>query len=672
MTIKTTYGLLIATCLFILIALPLPRALAEESNLEWPEIRSQEKQHSELEAFARRMYDEAMDLYRSEDYKTAGMKFKELIYLYPGFSMVQEATFLMGESFFKIGMWKDAQDAYKRIVTKYKATSKHVGESYYKLEQIEFKLARYMQALSWYRKIETEFADSKFVDGARYTGGNCHYELGEYEDAETLFNKVNPNSEFYGFALYSTALCFVQNDRYQDAIDTMRKILAITNNDILTDSLKGRVHVTLGRLFYELSNDPDKVAKDPKFRDQQLDQALSEFDRVGSGDKENYDKALLGKGWVYIRKANDASTAATRARTAEDKNRFESTKKDNYRKAGSIMERITSMGANSELAAEAWLTRAHCQLGLGQYEDATRIYNMVIQRYSAEAEMKQADPQVAEVYNDIMDEYEAVDKTGQMAVKLREICIDQGRNDLIPKIDREMAQVDRLRQDLSKLEMWFFDRSTSGASINYGSKFGLSIIKFEKEEKTSEKIEEIASSYAEKTQSLVTEQEKLRKRLGKLSLEQGQSNLGMELREGQAVEEGVILFRNGKREFIRTPGDIESGTTPEGTGTEGTTPPELKETPGGTIPSTPPEVKTKPEETKPEGEVKPEETKPEEVKKESATEGSTGGTTEGAETTPPPGTIVAPDSSSTEGESTTTPPESTAPGSGETPAPGSE
>lgn len=678
--LKNCGWLLAMICMLALLAMPAP-LLAEESTLEYPELKSQEKQHSELEGFARRMFEEATDLYKSEMFKESGVKFKELIYLYPGFSQVQEATFLMGESYYKVGMWTDARDAYRRIVTDYRQTSPHVGESYYKLEQIEFKLARYMQALAWYRKIESEFNESKFIDGARYTGGNCHYELGEFEDAEQLFGKVNNSSEFYGFALYSTALCHVQSDRFEDAISTLHLILNINDNSILTDSLKGRVHVTMGRLFYEVSNDPQKMSEDPKWREQNLDQAMREFDSVGGGDKENYDKALLGKGWVYIRHANDAATAVTRARNEDDKKKFENTKKDYYHKANSMMERITSMGANSELTAEAWLTRAHCMLGLEQYDDATRIYNMVIQRFSAESEMKQADPQVAAIYNDIMDEYEAIDKTGQMATKLREISIDQGRNDLLPRVDREMSQIDRLRQDLSKLEMWFFDRSTSGASINYGSKFGLSIIKFEKEEKTSAKIEEIASAYTSKTDTLVAEQEKLRKKLGKLSLEQGQSNLGMELKPGQAAEEGVILFRNGKRDYIKTPGDLDNPATPGATGTTGTEgkTPELKEQPkdstGGvkpeekkaeqpseTKPTPTPDVETKPEEGSTTGEIKPSESGTTTGDGSSETpSGGSEGETGGSASPAPEGTIATPDGSTTGGTGTTPAPEETTP-----------
>jgi len=529
----------------------------------------QERKFEELEALAMKTYEDAYGDYHNGDYREAGVKFKELVFLYPGFSKAVEASYYMGESFYKAGDFTDARDAFTRLI-KSNPDSIYYPVSLYRMEQLGFKQERYTEAIFYHQEIlnryqagtltipaeaQKDLNVEEFIDSANYIGGLCRYSIGEFQGAYDVLSQVRSSSEYFGFSQYTMALCYVQQDDIEGAIQQLRAIDTMSFGGGIEIALKNLTYVTLGRLFYEVGR---------------YDEAVEEYQRVDSSDAENYDNALLGLGWVYI-------------------------KQEKYSKACEYFEKIVSRRASSELIAEAKLSLAHCHLGTGEYDKAMEEYRDIKQNYNLELELA-GDPRVSEVYQGIFDEMDKVEEIYLGFLELDDIAKERDMDDIHQQIQVELQEVRRLQDQLAGLEMWFSGRSTTGRNLMLGAEFGMATIAFQKEQLMEKEIEQLSlETYSKITQlklEKLTYSEKVEQ---EVSVEE-QSRLGY----GNALqgESGVVSFptpeefgltKDVSGEVIYSPGEYfptEKRETVTGPVEEETippvTPPEEKESETGT------------------------------------------------------------------------------------------
>ncbi|MEE8639079.1 MAG: tetratricopeptide repeat protein, partial [bacterium] len=347
---------------------------ADEITGEYAEELRKGKKFKEFEALASTAYDRAYRLFKGEKYYDAAVKFKEVVLLYPSFSKVDRATFMMGEAYYQAGMYTDAASAFNRILKNFPKTE-YVPRSLYRLELSSLKMERYNAAVGYYEQLIRNYPNSPDVDGARYFAGLAFYSINDFENAKRTFTDIPAESEYYGFGQYSLALCYLRegmrdNDLekgVERAIAQLENIFRIKHKSPLGRTLAGKAHVTLGQLHYQAGR---------------YDQAEDEFNNVSSRDSTNYDNAVFGLGWVEIKRAD----------LEEDEGKASG----HFRRSASLMKRITVHMEGSEVYAEAWLTLAHCYLGQGKYDKAISTYEYVVNNFSLAAEFA-GDPQVAKI-----------------------------------------------------------------------------------------------------------------------------------------------------------------------------------------------------------------------------------------------------------------------------------
>lgn len=444
---------------------------ADEFTGEYAEELRKGKKFKEFEALASTAYDRAYRLFKGENYYDAAVKFKEVVLLYPSFSKVDRATFMMGEAYYQAGMYTDAASAFNRILKNFPKTE-YVPRSLYRLELSSLKMERYNAAVGYYEQLIRNYPNSPDIDGARYFAGLAFYSITDFENAKRTFAEIPPESEYYGFGQYSLALCYLRegmrdNDLaggVERAIGQLENIFRIKHKSALGRTLAGKAHVTLGQLHYQMGR---------------YDQAEDEFKGVSSRDSSNYDNAVFGLGWVEIK----------RAEGEEDEGEVES----RYRRSASLMKRITDHMEGSEMYAEAWLTLAHCYLGQGKYDKAIDTYEYVINNFSLAAEFA-GDPQVAKILEGIITEVENVKRISTALQELNKIAKEKGRSDVQAQIRLEQQEVNRLIEDLNDLELWFTGRSITGGNVVLGADYGLATISF----REAQEVEKELISYDEK------------------------------------------------------------------------------------------------------------------------------------------------------------------------------
>ncbi len=579
---------------------------ADEFVGEYAEELRKGKKFKEFEALASTAYERAYGLFKGENYYDAAVKFKEVVLLYPSFSKVDRATFMMGEAYYQAGMYTDAASAFNRILKNFPKTE-YVPRSLYRLELSSLKMERYNAAVGYYEQLIRNYPNSPDIDGARYFAGLAFYSITDFDNAKKTFSEIPPESEYYGFGQYSLALCYLREGmRDKDlkggverAIAQLENIFLIKRKSALSRTLAGKAHVTLGQLHYQVGR---------------YDEAEDEFNDVSSRDSSNYDNAVFGLGWVEVK----------RAELEEDEGKAMS----HYRRSAGLMKRITDRMEGSEMYAEAWLTLAHCYLGQGKFDKAIDTYEYVINNFSLAAEFA-GDPQVAKILEGIINEVENVKRISTALQELNKIAKDKGRADVQAQIRLEQQQVNRLVEDLNDLELWFTGRSITGGNVVLGADYGLATISF----REAQELEKELMSYDEKMigqLGVVREEKKrLEKEVHIHELRKEQIIIGQ---KDEALETPEEIYRREIRKYNVIPGQTTTEPGETGSTRPRYTAPET--------PLTPPEGGEGGPEVEAEGttegekpvETPPEETPPTEVTEEAAPaeggEGESGGEAE--------------------------------------------
>jgi TolA-binding protein len=425
----------------------------------------QTKKFKEFESLASTAFNKAMNLYKDEKYFDAAVKFKEVVLLYPSFSQVDRATFMMGESYYQASMYVESAQAFNRILKNF-ATSEFEPRALYRLELCSLKMERYNAAIAYYEQLEMKYPQSPDIDGARYFGGLAFYAIDDFDSCNKVMAMLSSESEYYGFGQYTVALCYLREGlRNKDvaggvdkAINQLDKVIQIKKRSAVGRALVGKAHVTLGQLHYQMGR---------------YDEAEDEFKRIPGRDGHNYDNAQFGLGWCKIK----------RTELTEDPDEI----KDNFKDAAKYMRRIINDLGGSELYAEAYLTLAHCYLGTGDYDKAIETYRYVIDNFSLAADFA-GDPQVSKVLEGIITEIEKVKRINTALQELNSIAKRQGRDDIITEIREEQKEVSRLLEDLNELELWFTGRSISGGNVMLGADYGLATISFREGEEIEKEL----------------------------------------------------------------------------------------------------------------------------------------------------------------------------------------
>jgi len=533
----------LVVCVAGAIYVPVRCWAADELTTDYAEELRKGKKFKEFEALASTAYDRAYGLFKSEKYYDAAVKFKEIVLLYPSFSKVDRATFMMGEAYYQAGMYTDAASAFNRILKNFPQTE-YVPRSLYRLELSSIKMERYNAAIGYYEQLIKNYPNTPEIDGARYFAGFAFYSINDFNNAENTFKAINTESEYFGFAQYSLALCYLREGmRDKDipggvdrAINQLQNIFKIKHRSSLGRTLAGKAHVTLGQLHYQMGR---------------YDEAEDEFNDVSSRDSNNYDNAVFGLGWVEIKRA-EKETDLEKA-------------KDRYEKAGSLMRRITDNMEGSEVYAEAWLTRAHCYLGTGDYDKAIDTYKYVINNFSLAAEFA-GDPNVAKILEGILAEVENVKRINTALQELNKIAKEKGRADVQAQIKLEQAEVERLREDLNDLELWFTGRSITGGNVMLGADYGLATISFREGQEIEKELISYDETMVAKLGVVKEEKTRLEKQVHVHELRKEQIILGQ---VDEALETPETIYRREIQRYNLIP---EQGEVPGSGGSGGGTP----------------------------------------------------------------------------------------------------
>lgn len=213
---------------------------------------------SEQFAYARGLYDRGK-------YYQAQVAFENLIYTYPGDSVIDTAQFYLGMSYFKQKDYGVAAGEFNRLLAAYPNSELaddaryYVGLSHYELSpKYELDQAETYRALEEFQKLLSDYPVSQYRDDANkriaeleaklakksYMAGRFYFNSDEYQAAQIYFDFVRDNypaTEWAIKAFYYSGEIQLKRGQYNEARETFERFLTGFSNHEFAAKAKERL-----------------------------------------------------------------------------------------------------------------------------------------------------------------------------------------------------------------------------------------------------------------------------------------------------------------------------------------------------------------------------------------------------------------------------------------------
>ena len=190
-------------------------------------------------------------LYKTQQFKQAELKFKQLIENFPESLFVENAWYAIGQVNYKLGDYEDSRQAFKSILEGF-PTSDFKDDAQHLIAQSFLNELNYEQAYQEFDKLETEeFKNYPNLQAeAMYKAAYSLNQLGRDEEAiqrYTNFIKLFPESPYVTAAYFDQGEVYARQKNYQSARINYESALQATADRTLQAEIKSAI----GRTYFD-------------------------------------------------------------------------------------------------------------------------------------------------------------------------------------------------------------------------------------------------------------------------------------------------------------------------------------------------------------------------------------------------------------------------------------
>ncbi len=151
------------------------------------------------------LFDEAAQKCKERDYWQGVLDLLALLDAHPDFIKFDQATNLLANSLYELQLL-EAADLVNRQLLKSVLKSPYVPDAIHGLQKVYYHKGEYQQSLRFYNALESHYASHAVIGEARYYAIQANFQLHNYSFVVNTIKHVRRSSDFYPFALYTTAL----------------------------------------------------------------------------------------------------------------------------------------------------------------------------------------------------------------------------------------------------------------------------------------------------------------------------------------------------------------------------------------------------------------------------------------------------------------------------------
>lgn len=328
-----------ATLLYISLFSFQPDALLARTGAVNSQNRQDIKDEKEMKRAAKKIFNKGVDYYKKGEYWNCSQELIIIMDFYPKFDRMDQVVNYLGKCLFQEELYTAAIRMYNYFIKKYPSSSL-VQDALLGLEKSYYHQRKFKQTLRVYYAILKKATNKKILNEACYLAGQSHFQLKNYDMSIRVLKKIQENSEYYDTALYSIALSYLKKSNVAASVDYFRKITTLPVISAERRNVVDNARLTLGLIYYELNAYQASVHLLSKISDKH----------------ENYQDALLGLGWAYL-KLND----------------FENVIQN--------LEELIKRFPEGENAEESYFLLGQAFIALGRYDEAISAYKIIVELY---------------------------------------------------------------------------------------------------------------------------------------------------------------------------------------------------------------------------------------------------------------------------------------------------
>ncbi|MCI0511617.1 tetratricopeptide repeat protein [candidate division KSB1 bacterium] len=156
----------------------------------------------ELQKLADKVYQSGIKLFRTGAYWKATQELIVIIDYYPQFRQIDGVYYYVAESLSELELHQPAIRTYNWLILKY-PDSEFAPRALLGLQKIAFRQSDYQKSLTYYYSILKKYSESAALDASRYYAGQSLYNLKKWDQAILLLKRIDAQSAFYDYALYT-------------------------------------------------------------------------------------------------------------------------------------------------------------------------------------------------------------------------------------------------------------------------------------------------------------------------------------------------------------------------------------------------------------------------------------------------------------------------------------
>lgn len=253
----------------------------------------------------------ALRLYQQERYMEASVQFQRVVSgeTDDAPANVQKAQFFLGKALYHLHFYQSALAIFDEI-TQAGANHIYFGQTLQWLAQLASQLPEPAGIIEKVGRYGTDQLDqfntaenADLYNQLLYLMGRFKYQQGEFEEAITLFQRVNSNSNYYVNARFFEGITHVRMRRAQPAVTAFRAIIEAIDNGARgvddTARMRNLAWISLARVYYAAANRTDAETGERAVDGRLLGNAVEAWNRVDQGSEYWLD-ALFEESWAFF------------------------------------------------------------------------------------------------------------------------------------------------------------------------------------------------------------------------------------------------------------------------------------------------------------------------------------------------------------------------------------
>jgi len=189
-------------------------AMIALERIESPEVfGNTSDDERERERAANHLYRNGIKLYLAGKYWDCAQELIVLLDFYPQFEKIDGVIYYVAESLSEMEMNKPALKMLRYLLKTY-PKSEYTSVALLGLQKIYFREKKYEEATHFYFSIIKNNYDAQITDAARYYHGQSNFYMKKWDNAILVLRRISNKSEYYGHALYTTALAMLKKKEF--------------------------------------------------------------------------------------------------------------------------------------------------------------------------------------------------------------------------------------------------------------------------------------------------------------------------------------------------------------------------------------------------------------------------------------------------------------------------